>query len=514
MKKTTKKGVCLLLLLGSMLSYSQESPEVKKALLTARLQLVEGSKNYNPQAGLVTYQQLASQGNAEAMNGLGLLYSKGIAVPLDEQKGINWFEKAGENGYAKAWYNLGFLYKEGVGTTQNYEKAIVCFEKAAKAGYDPAWNVWGGMAMKGKGTAENFPLAISIFQQGADKGISQCVYSLGYMHYKGLGFPQNYAQSIVLFEQAAQKNNAAAMFMLGLCYRNGYGITIDTEKAKYWLNKSAALGFKKSETELAEPEAENAHPNQIKTVSKPIAEVITITEADTPEVFKKVKQAPITTTISGKYNGNLLRYDWSGQNIISTTPLEIDLQQDGKQLSGEWKETAGDTVNFSAQIQEDAIIFKDSKIDRTEHFYQGKLNSYKFKEAKLQLLQTDESLFLVGNLQLYNIQERENEKPMYLIVEKKQPRTIITEASKILSNVVVYPNPFYSSFELSFDLAQNMDVTASIYSLSANLLSTTKWNNLEHGKQSKTISLNAPSGYYLLKLNYGQEVKISILIKK
>lgn len=514
MKKTTQKGIFLLLLLGSMLGYSQESPDAKKALLTARMQLIEGSQYYNPTAALATYQQQAAAGNAEAMNGLGLLYSKGIGVAVDELQGINWFEKAAENGYPKAWYNLGLLYKEGVGANQNLTGALACFEKAAKGGYDPAWNTWGGMVMKGKGIKQDYPLAISIFQQGAKIGNSACLYSLGYLHYKGFGFPQDYAKAIQFFEQSAEKRNAVAMYMLGLCYRNGYGVTIDTEKAKYWLNKSATLGFKDSEKELADPEPENATPNQEKTVSTTIPEVITITETEAPKTLKKVKQAPITTNIAGNYTGNLLRYDFSGQNIISKTDLQVDLNQEGKELIGVWKEIAGDTAVFTAKIKDDAIVFHDSKIKRTEHFYKGNLNTYEFKEARLQLLQTDGSLFLIGNLQLFNIRERENEKPMYLILEKKQTQTTTTQANEILSKVVVYPNPFSSSFELSFDLIQTTDVTASLYSLNGNLLYTSQWNGLAAGQQTKTLTLNVPTGYYLLRLTYGTEVKTTILIKK
>lgn len=512
MKKTTRKGVCLLLLLGSMLGYSQESPDVKKALLTARLQLIEGSTYYNPTAALATYQQQAADGNAEAMNGLGLLYSKGIAVAVDEKEGINWLQKAAENGYVKAWYNLGLLYKEGVGATQNQAKAIACFEKAAKGGYDRAWNTWGGMVMQGKGTPQDYPLAISIFQQGVDKGIGGCIYSLGYLHYKGFGFPQDYAKAIQLFELASEKRNATAMYMLGLCHRNGYGVTIDTEKAKYWLNKSAALGFKISEIELAEPEAENANPNQAKTVSTTIPEVITITEPKMPKTFLKVKQQAIKGNISGDYTGYLLRYDFSGQNIISKTPLQIDLNQDGKKLAGEWRETEGDTAIFTAKIQDDAIVFHDSKVGRLDHFHKDKPVLYDFKEAKLQLLQTDESLFIVGNLQLCSVRTRENEKPMYLILEKKQAKT--SAIPEVISSVIIHPNPVVSDFNLSFNLAQAADVTMSIYYLTGRKLYTEQWNNLEQGTQTKTLALNAPSGYYLLHLTYGTEIKTTLLIKK
>ena len=511
MKTKLKKGVGILLLLCSLLGYSQESAETKMALLNARTQLIKGSKNYNPEEGLAVYEQLAFQGNAEAMNGLGLLYSKGIAVPLDEQQGINWFEKAAALGYAKAWYNLGLLYNEGTGITQNYEKAITSFEKAAKGGYNPAYKAWGGMAMKGKGHAENYTLAISIFQQGADKGNVGSIYSLGYMHYKGFGFKQDYAKAIELFEQAAEKKSAIAMYMLGLCYRNGYGVTINTDKAKYWLNKSAALGLKKSEVELAEPEAENNNPSQIKTVSKAIPEVITITQADIPETFKKVKQA-IQRNISGNYTGHLLRYDWSGQNIISSTPIEVQFNQEGNKLSGEWKETAGDTAIFSAKIEEDAIVFQDSKIDRTEHFYKDTFAAYDFKQAQLQLLETNESLFIVGNLQLYDIRERESEKPMYLILERKIEKT--DEKTEIFSSVIIYPNPVISDFNLSFDLAKDIDATMSIYYITGRELYREQWQNLKAGPQVKTLALNAPPGYYLLRLTYGTETKTTILIKK
>lgn len=510
MKKITQKAVFMLLLCGA-LCQAQESPDIKKSLQTARLQLLKGSTTYNPEQAIATYQQLANSGNAEAMNALGLIYNKGITVPVDEQQGIQWLEKAATAGYAKAWYNLGQLQKDAENPTDQ-AKALSYFEKAATAGYTRAYNEWGGMVMKGKGTTQDYPLALSIFQQGAAKGDPSSIYSVGYMYYKGLGCNQNYSLALHQFESGAQKGGLSAMYMLGLCYRNGYGVAIDTEKAKYWLNKSAKSGLKKSELELAAPEAENTQPNQLKTISKTIPEVITITETQVPETFQKVKQAAITSDISGSYNGHLLRYDWSGQNIISKTPLQVDLTQDGTQLVGQWKETAGDTVTFNARIQENAIVFEDSKIDRTEHFYRDTINSYAFKEAKLQLLQTDESLFIAGNLALYNIKEREYERPMYLILDKKQEKA--NEVKELFSSVVIYPNPVVTDFNLSFDLARDVDATMSIYYITGRELYSEQWNGLTAGKQTKTLSLNAPPGYYLLRLTYGNEIKTTLLIKK
>ncbi len=510
MMKITQKAI-LLLLLGGSLCQAQESPDVKKNLLAARLQLLQGSKTYNPEEGIATYRQLANLGNAEAMNALGLIYHKGISVAVNEQEGIQWLEKAALAGYAKAWYNLGVLLKDA-DNPMDQTKALSYLEKAAKTGYTKAYHDWGGMVMKGKGTSQDYPLALSIFKEGAGKADPSSMYSVGYMYYKGLGCTQDYSLAVEQFELGAQKGSLAAMYMLGLCFRNGYGVAIDTEKAKYWLNKSAQKGLKKSEIELADPEAENAQPNQTITVSQAIPEVINITKTEAPETFQKVKQVPITTNISGNYTGHLLRYDWSGQNIISKTPLQIDLTQEGKLITGVWNEQAGDSVSFNAQIQENAIVFQDSKIDRTEHFYKDTVAAYQFKEARLQLLQTDESLFMVGNLNLYNIKERENERPMYLILEKKQEKT--NSANEMFSSVVIYPNPVVSDFNLSFDLAKDIDVTMSIYYISGRELYREQWNGLIAGKQTKTIALHAPAGYYLLRLNYGNEVKTTLLIKK
>lgn len=497
----------------SFLSYPQESSYTKKALLTVQMRLKKDSKDYNSKVVLATYKKEVAKGNAEAMYILGLLYCKGIAVEVDREEGIKWLQRAGESGYAEAWYYLGFLYSTGSLVIEDDVKAYNCIEKAAKGGYDNAFHTWGAMVMKGKGTTQDYLLAISIFKLGMDKGNVDCFDGLAYLNYKGFGLPQDYAKAVQLFESASQKGNAYAMFMTGLCYRNGYGVTIDAEKAKYWLKKSAAMGFKDSEKELADPEPENNTPNQLKTISTTIPELITVRNAEVPKTFIKVKQKLLSTDITGEYNGYLVCYDWSGQNIISKTSIDVEFQQTGNELAGVWKEATGKESIFVSKIQDDVIVFHDSKIKRTDHVYKG-FNSYEFKEARLQLLQKEGSTFLVGNIQLYNSLERENEKPMYLILEKKKVKTVATaESNEILSKIATYSKPFSNSFDLSFYLTETTDVTANIYNLNNNLLSTIQWNSLSAGQQIKTVVLNAPPGSYLLCLTNGK-FKKSILIKR
>jgi hypothetical protein len=101
---------------------------------------------------------------------------------------------------------------------------------------------------------------------------------------------------------------------------------------------------------------------------------------------------------------------------------------------------------------------------------------------------------------------------MYLILEKKQEKA--SEGTELFSSVVIYPNPVVNDFNLSFNLAQTADVTIGIYDFTGSPLYSEQWKNLKQGSQTKTLALNAPAGYYLLRLTYGNDVKTTLLIKK
>jgi len=517
MKKTIKTRISLLLLLGTVHCFSQTETNQNTELTTARLQLIEGTSNYNPEAALATYLLQAAQGNAEAMNGLGLIYSRGMGVPVNEALALEWFEKAAQNGYAKSYYNIAILYKKGVSVTKDLTKAAAYFEKAAKSGCNDGWICWGEMAKDGQGIPQDYTLAMSIFQQGANNGDEHCIYAQGYLYYKGFGVPQDYNKAIEFFQQAADKGNVMGIYMLGYCYRNGYGVTIDAEKAKYWFTKAADLGLKRANIELAQPLAENAAPNQTKTVSTTIPEVENIT-TEIPKKYKKVKQKINKSDISGIYTGHLMRYDWSGQNILSTTPIKVTLDQEGEALTGIWVEQEGDSIAFKATMKKKFIEFDDSKIDRLNRYQEPILETYKFNEAKLQVLTTEDALYLAGNLQLYNIKQHENEKPMYVILKRKitadenEPNPA---ANEIVSQLVVYPNPVTStSFKLSFELAEQTDISIRIYDFTGFLVAKQKLTTTTLGLQEQNIAFDAPLGNYILNLYYGNEVIKTILIKK
>ena len=86
-------------------------------------------------------QMAAEKGDASSQNALGVMYAKGIGVPLNYVRAAYWFQKAADQRYAAAIYHLGVLYKAGPdGIHQDLAKADNYFTASALAGYRPTMN--------------------------------------------------------------------------------------------------------------------------------------------------------------------------------------------------------------------------------------------------------------------------------------------------------------------------------------------------------------------------------------
>jgi len=86
-------------------------------------------------------QMAAQKGDASSQNALGVMYAKGIGVPVNYVRAAYWFTKAADQRYAAAIYHLGVLYKAGPnGIKQDMARANNYFTASALAGYRPTMN--------------------------------------------------------------------------------------------------------------------------------------------------------------------------------------------------------------------------------------------------------------------------------------------------------------------------------------------------------------------------------------
>jgi TPR repeat protein len=127
------------------------------------------------QLGQAEYDRVrscAEQGYAAAQNHLGLMYTNGLGVPMDDTEAARWFRLAAEQGYAAAQNNLGFLYNWGFGVKEDYAEALHWYRLAAEQGYAEAQYHLGNMYERGQGIPQDYVLAHTWFNIAAENGDS------------------------------------------------------------------------------------------------------------------------------------------------------------------------------------------------------------------------------------------------------------------------------------------------------------------------------------------------------
>ena len=97
------------------------------------LTVISGCANKNETA-FQRNQRLASKGDANAQNNLGVIYYFGEGVPQDYEKAVEWYSKAAEQGFAPAQSNLGYMYSDGEGVPQSLVNAYAWYSVASVSG--------------------------------------------------------------------------------------------------------------------------------------------------------------------------------------------------------------------------------------------------------------------------------------------------------------------------------------------------------------------------------------------
>ena len=95
---------------------------------------------------LVTYRKASDAGNAEAANGIGVIYLQGMGVPENDAEAVKWFQLAADRGSNAGMMDLAQCYNAGKGAPRDPAKAQYWLKKAADAGNMDAKDVLAGRA--------------------------------------------------------------------------------------------------------------------------------------------------------------------------------------------------------------------------------------------------------------------------------------------------------------------------------------------------------------------------------
>ena len=122
---------------------------------------------------------------------------------------------------AQDCYWLGDKYYFGKNVLRDYDKARQEYERAAAQGHEES---------------------LRLLQQFAERNIAAAQRCLAALYRRGTGVPRDSDTARQWYEKAAALDDAEARYELGVMYDDGEGVPQDYDKARHWYEDAAALG--------------------------------------------------------------------------------------------------------------------------------------------------------------------------------------------------------------------------------------------------------------------------------
>jgi len=296
-----------------------------------------------------------------------------------------------------------------------------------------------------------------------------------------------------------------AIYYQGLEYRNGYGVERNADKAKELLTAAANKGEKQARKELKIAEAENPQTPLLSPVS---------IQQNNNDVYRRIRHNLPQGSVRGTYKGYAIRYDWSGQHIISIFPLEVSFNSLGDKISGTWKE-GKDVTDINAVFTDSALLFSNTQYNKIDHYSEFKGGEvWKFNNAKFNLLQQPDSTFITGNIQLYSDSRKEPGKPLYIHLTRATTLSEQALLSKELTTISCN-NPFDNTLSVTFTIPVASPVIIQLVTSQGQVIHTENAGTLQAGTYRRNIPvLKAAAGSYILELQTKAGKQVKTIVKQ
>lgn len=366
----------------------------------------------------------------------------------------------------------------------------------------------------GKGVEMDYTTAYNYFLQAAELGDAQSIYAVAYMHYKGLGCEQNYDTAAKLFAQGASVGRDNSLYFYGLCWRNGYGRPKNEDSAKYYLKKSADLGYRQAIMELESKVGENSNDSAARVLLEKIHNAAIPNKMELNHFTKVQTRLPSSDIIAGNYIGWIIQYDWSGKYIIQMKKLLLNLNYQDKKITGEWIENEKDTAKINGMIAADSVVFKRTSYNRSDHYSSVGEIKYNFQNAKFNLVQAGDSIFIAGNVEMFSPVRGEPSKPLFVALARPGLKILDSTFLKNLG-LSAYPNPFNNILNVQFNLVHSAPVLVELWNMEGKMVYKNDAGVLPEGFYMLPVSnLNIAAGIYFIKFYSGKQSAAIKVIKQ
>jgi TPR repeat protein len=200
-------------------------------------------KDENNVSRLFNYcEELAAQGSATAMAGIGLMYEMGLGVEKSSEETLRIYKIAENMGSLIATLRIGLMHI--MNDEKDYATALLQFEKADQLGIPDAAIELGFMYLKGQGVEKNPAMALMYFIKAeAENGCPLLADRIGAMYKYGNGVDVDHATALVYFRKSDKAGLPAAANRIARMYEQGHGVPQNPAMALEWYHKADKAGW-------------------------------------------------------------------------------------------------------------------------------------------------------------------------------------------------------------------------------------------------------------------------------
>ncbi|KAI7887807.1 uncharacterized protein EV154DRAFT_554343 [Mucor mucedo] len=171
---------------------------------------------------------------------IGLVYKRGLGVPVDPELALRWFESSSNGNYGIGRLEKGLMiYFSGTFGLKQEKEGLRWLRKLANKGSAYAQAELGVRLCHDGSKFQDYEQAMTWLQKAVDyNGNTIAQWGIGNIYKNGWGVEINYAAAIEWYKKAADCDESRAEHALGKMYAEGKGVTQDWEKAVFWYKKA------------------------------------------------------------------------------------------------------------------------------------------------------------------------------------------------------------------------------------------------------------------------------------
>ncbi len=203
------------------------------------------------------YRKACDLGNPAACDNLGLMHSRGEAVPKNAELAFKLFSKACEAGYPNACLHLGRAHETGSGTPASADQAaryyasVCATDPAARKGYPlvekavavACFNL-GSMKLRGLGIPIDIGEGRRLVKLGCIRGNADSCTAWGVALTQAWGSePADLKRAAELYQRGCEGGSVDGCYNLAVAYRDGDGLQRNQQRADETFSKACSMGL-------------------------------------------------------------------------------------------------------------------------------------------------------------------------------------------------------------------------------------------------------------------------------